>query len=330
MAAIGLGVKYKNAVSSCTECAYMTPSQRYSFWREQLSYNHDPWDKIHSSLSHQYHPYGWPTVSQRSLLPFASLALLYANRSIVRLPQHRPFANALVHIEYMDSYHRNALRTLSRTIALNVKHVLVVGDAPFPHTSVMSIWNRFPTNITWWCTNPAQNLSGINIFPRGIANALNWAQVLRSAPAIPLKSQLLHCGYMNLRTNPKRRSKLQALQNNGFQCNASNVDFATSAASLRASHFVASPRGNGPQNHRDWEALMMGAIPIVDYDPITEPLWTHLPVVRVSNWSIVTPTFLWSTLAEMRQREYNYETMDISYYVNTMGLGRWEELSSWS
>lgn len=297
----------------------MAAFQRYSFWRDQLGYNRDPWDWKRPTLTHRYHPYGWPIVSQLSLLPFASTAFLYANRSIVHYLQPRSsHVKVLLHMDYMESHHLNSLRIFARTQAHDVKHVLVVTDAPFPSTRAVPIWRQFPRNVTWWCTNPA--LPGMNLFTRGIANAFDWAHMLRRSPLTPLKTNLLHCGYMNVRTHPMRRAKLRVLQDNGFTCFEDSADFAISAESLRSSHFVASPRGNGPQNHREWEALMVGSIPIVDYDPITAPLWKNLPVVQVTNWSVVTPQFLWSTLAKMREREYRYEELDVRHYLKRMGL----------
>ena len=54
--------------------------------------------------------------------------------------------------------------------------------------------------------------------------------------------------------------------------------------------------GNGLNNFRDWEALIAGAaIPLVDHYEHSADLWRELPVVRVKNWSTVTPNFLRET-----------------------------------
>lgn len=51
--------------------------------------------------------------------------------------------------------------------------------------------------------------------------------------------------------------------------------------------FVISPPGHGIDCHRTWEALIMGAIPIVKNSSIY-PLYTDLPVFVVNDWSEVT------------------------------------------
>ena len=51
----------------------------------------------------------------------------------------------------------------------------------------------------------------------------------------------------------------------------------------------------GHQNHREWEALLAGSIPLVDFDPLLSPLWAGLPVVEVRNWRDVTPNIAHQT-----------------------------------
>lgn len=57
---------------------------------------------------------------------------------------------------------------------------------------------------------------------------------------------------------------------------------------LRCTRFVAAPEGNGLDTHRLYEALYMGAIPIViDFAPL-RPLYRDLPVLAVERWSNIT------------------------------------------
>ncbi len=52
--------------------------------------------------------------------------------------------------------------------------------------------------------------------------------------------------------------------------------------------FVVSPFGRAMDCYRTWEALAMGAIPIVRRSPL-EPLYQGLPVAIVDDWREVTP-----------------------------------------
>jgi hypothetical protein len=47
--------------------------------------------------------------------------------------------------------------------------------------------------------------------------------------------------------------------------------------------FIASPRGNGRDCHRTWEALIMGSIPIVDKHFMFDT-YPDLPIIQVADW----------------------------------------------
>ena len=79
---------------------------------------------------------------------------------------------------------------------------------------------------------------------------------------------------------------------------------------------AASPRGNGPQNHRDWEALLAGAVPLVDYHAPLKPLWEGLPVVQVKDWSRITPQYHEGLWERMQTREYDLAKAYFPYWLH--------------
>ena len=86
--------------------------------------------------------------------------------------------------------------------------------------------------------------------------------------------------------------------------------------------FVASPRGNGLDTIRTWEALMMGCIVIVRrlyHTPtettVMEELYTDLPVVIIDQWSDITRDFLNHILSEFAQRTFRYDKLTMKYWV---------------
>ena len=122
-------------------------------------------------------------------------------------------------------------------------------------------------------------------FPRGVHDTPPWQAIFASprneaAQLIRNRKQLLHCSCVNPRRHPQRQAKLRALQANGFTC---REHCPWGGGHLRAfeSKFTFSPRGNSAQNFRDWEALLAGSIPLIDYDPATSSLFENLPVVEV-------------------------------------------------
>jgi len=87
--------------------------------------------------------------------------------------------------------------------------------------------------------------------------------------------------------------------------------------------FVVSPRGNGIDTIRTWEALMLGCIVIVRRIeapmPPIEELYADLPVVMIDSWSEVTREFLAKNLSEFAKRtannEFRYEKLSMKYWI---------------
>lgn len=84
--------------------------------------------------------------------------------------------------------------------------------------------------------------------------------------------------------------------------------------------FVASPRGNGMDTIRTWEALMLGCIVIVRRIPgegecVLEELYQDLPVVIIDHWFSITREFLDRILSEYAQRTFRYEKLETSYWI---------------
>lgn len=79
--------------------------------------------------------------------------------------------------------------------------------------------------------------------------------------------------------------------------------------------FVLSPFGNGMDCHRTWEALCLGSIPIIKAPCFTK-LFEDLPVLIVNNWNEVTEDLLNSTIEDFKNKNFNYDKLKLSYWVN--------------
>jgi hypothetical protein len=81
--------------------------------------------------------------------------------------------------------------------------------------------------------------------------------------------------------------------------------------------FVLSPFGNGYDCHRTWEALCLGAIPIVRAKHFKD-LFADLPVLNVDEWSDVTQELLQNTMREFKQKKFNYEKLTLKYWTDQL------------
>ena len=78
--------------------------------------------------------------------------------------------------------------------------------------------------------------------------------------------------------------------------------------------FVLSPRGDGLDCHRTWEALILGCIPIVKSTPLDE-LYEGLPVLIVNSWTDINEELLNNTIGEFKNRSFNYKKLELEYYM---------------
>ena len=97
--------------------------------------------------------------------------------------------------------------------------------------------------------------------------------------------------------------------NNEFTKRTKNWEIITNYA------FVLSPFGNGMDCHRTWETICLGSIPIVRA-PNFKKLFEDLPVLIVNNWSDISEELLTKTLYEFQRKNFNYDKLKLSYWVN--------------
>jgi len=81
---------------------------------------------------------------------------------------------------------------------------------------------------------------------------------------------------------------------------------------LARSKFVISPKGNGPDCHRVWESIYLGAIPVV-VDHISFSQFKHLPILFINDWNDVTMDFLTNKTNCIQVNSY-YKELDMRHW----------------
>lgn len=83
--------------------------------------------------------------------------------------------------------------------------------------------------------------------------------------------------------------------------------------------FVICPHGGGLDCHRNWEALILGCIPIVKTSKIDD-LYKDLPVLIVNDWSDINENLLSKTIDNFKikynNKEFNMEKLKLKYWVD--------------
>jgi hypothetical protein len=104
------------------------------------------------------------------------------------------------------------------------------------------------------------------------------------------------------------------LEANGFDCGS--VDERVSPREhwrqLQQCKFVASPEGNGVDSHRTYEALIAGAVPIVEDTEHIRAVYGGAPILYTRDYSEVTPAYLEAKYAEMLDIVYDFGRLYMS------------------
>jgi len=79
--------------------------------------------------------------------------------------------------------------------------------------------------------------------------------------------------------------------------------------------FVVCPHGNGLDCHRQWEALVLGCIPVVKSSSI-DILYDDLPVLIVKEWSDINNELLQSTIDIFKNKQFNYNKLNLEYWIS--------------
>ena len=179
--------------------------------------------------------------------------------------------------------------------------------------------------IVWFAQNVNYPHSKLIPIPIGLANrywthgdidAITTAQT-QAIDTIVTKDKLLYLNFNVNNCSEVRKKVFEQLQQKSF-CHTSNPKpFQDYLIDLAQSYFVASPRGNGIDCHRTWEALTMGSIPIVESSSL-DPLFEDLPVLIIKDWSCITEEYLQEQLKIINSKEYNFEKIFAQYWFDVI------------
>ena len=153
-------------------------------------------------------------------------------------------------------------------------------------------------------------------WPHGSVSVLD--NLISQLPSI-LKNKFL---YLNINPHTHASIREQAIQlftDKSFCYKTAPKPWTEYLLDLASSKFVLSPRGNGLDCHRTWEALLMGSIPIVTSSTLN-PLYDDLPVLIVSEWQEITQDFLEKKYAEIKSKQHNEEKMYAPYWLKKIEM----------
>lgn len=194
------------------------------------------------------------------------------------------------------------------------------------HNSVFSVPGRYSkylndSKIIMWFGKNADGRRHKKLcpIPLGLANR-NWPhgsiEIVKEAMQKAKSTEKEYFCYLNIKieTYPKERVGVWNLfKDQPYVTKVEKTDYKTYLGHLAKSQFVISPRGNGVDCHRHWEAIYMGAIPIFKTSGL-DRLYDGLPVLIVKDWNEVTEEFLRKKYDEIKRRPVAWEKMYFPYW----------------
>ncbi|MEC7838630.1 MAG: hypothetical protein VX777_01170 [Chlamydiota bacterium] len=203
---------------------------------------------------------------------------------------------------------------------IKANYILVTHNSDDGVNAKFSHYIKDDKILAWFCQNlETSSHKKLHPIPIGIANKC-WAHgnvdKIKSIESEMGKMSRNILLYMNfaLNTNLKERKAVADLfKDTSFCVKASPKEYSAYLTDLAQSKFVLSPRGNGLDCHRTWEALLMGAIPIVKSSTL-DPMFKNMPVLIVNDWSEINEDFLNRSYEKMQNTSYDNEKIYFQYW----------------
>ena len=140
-----------------------------------------------------------------------------------------------------------------------------------------------------YCVNVNYDDSIIEAIPIGLENLHYWKNgVVDNFDLI--KNDLIRDIYIyssfRVNTNfPLRDNIRNICKSSRHIFYGENISILDNIKNLKKSYFVVSPKGNGLDCHRTWEAIYCGAVPVVEKGTLSNCLVNNLPILEISDWS---------------------------------------------
>lgn len=177
-----------------------------------------------------------------------------------------------------------------------------------------STFSRIPANVRWFCTNLDIRHPLATWIPFGINYHGHGKDILANYQGRPKKGLL----YVNLQNNSFERLHIKNHFRHQpwvtFRENA-NLPVEQYYEETAEHQFVLSPAGNGLDCFRSYEAMYLGAIPIVDDTVMSYYMKENgMPVLTCPNWSTLNAAYL--RPISVPPEAFDCPTLTLSYWRN--------------
>jgi len=248
-------------------------------------------------------------------------SLLSANRS-AKLPKDQVF------VGYFDRSH-NTLGMLFALFAEIANHpkrrfqiVVSKGDYAVDDT----LLEKIPANVDKLCLNNL-NTRDSRLFYLPMGRDFRSIDVFKDRLPSSDKEMLCYCNY-SVNTHPFRQQVADLVADKAFVTQrhmGKFLDYSLSREQffdhLQSAKFCLCPRGKAIDTFRMWDALYCGTIPIVVQEAVFHDQLEDLPILFLNSYEefgSLTAEKLEAVYEEMMDREYNFDKLRASHWLNSV------------
>lgn len=190
-------------------------------------------------------------------------------------------------------------------------------DLPIKDRETRAMFGPGSPVSRWFAVQTQTTHPQLTAMPLGVKHRMK--PVLEAATPSATKDILLYCNFNYLRIgkqpDPVRKGIWEHFSSLPWVTTRTNLTTAEYVSDLGRSKFVLSPPGLGYDCYRTYEAIAMGAIPIVKRQTPVTDVCERLPVILVDEWSDVTEQRLKNaSTAFYGKNERSTETMTLTYW----------------
>jgi hypothetical protein len=190
------------------------------------------------------------------------------------------------------------------------------GDLPVDDNYLRYMDN--PNLLKWYGQNIMTYHPKVTSIPIGIANEI-WPhgdeKVFNEVINQNLPKERLI--YVNFDVNTNRRERnycLSELNQRGFEM-GEKLPLKQYLQEVAKSYFIVSPNGNGIDCHKTWEALYLGAIPIVTKS-INIEHYINYPIIMIDSWSDFDQSSYTIELYKKLWSNFDQTKIYFNYFIN--------------
>lgn len=142
-----------------------------------------------------------------------------------------------------------------------------------------------------YCVNVIKETAWLRALPIGLENAsldnngrLSYYLEGLETPRSIDRSRLVVSSFHTSNHPALREPTAELFRKSRFGFDGHSWKRAEYREVLKDTLFVVSPPGNGPDCHRTWESIYMGAIPVVLKGHLAKSLWQEMPILAVDRY----------------------------------------------